>query len=173
MSGLFSQAVNQQEVAVRYCYGILFLGLLAGCMESAPIKSSNSDNVGDATQTVNKPIVKDAVPVTDGTRQDNTAVNERDQSSIAKTPFDQGNTDSDLGITSGIRQKIVNYKGPNDEGLSLNARNVKIITTGKQVTLRGPVDNADEKALIEKFAKEIAGPDKVTSELNLASQTTP
>ena len=96
-----------------------------------------------------------------------------DQSSVAKTPLDQGNSSSDLTITADIRQKIINHKGANDEGMSINARNVKIISEGKHVTLRGPVANAEEKAMIEKFAKEIAGPDNVTSQLELAPSTTP
>lgn len=181
---------------MRCCYGILLLGLFAGCMESAPTKTSNTDDQGNPDHIVNKPIVNDPAPLPDatvpraapepgssesaippaltqGTRRDNTAVNERDQSSAAKTPLDQGNSSSDITITAGIRQKIVNHKGVNDEGMSINARNVKIISEGQHVTLRGPVANAEEKALIEKFAKEIAGPDNVTSQLELAPSTTP
>jgi hyperosmotically inducible protein len=167
MPVLFSYAVNQQEVAVRCCYGILLLGLFAGCMESAPVKTSNTDNPDNTSHTVNKPVVNDSGPVP-ATPRDNTAINERDQNSAVKTPFDQGNNESDVNITAEIRQRIVNHKGANDEGMSINARNVKIITEGKHVTLRGPVSNADEKTMIEKFAKEVAGPSNVTNQLEVA-----
>lgn len=136
-------------------------------MESAPVKTSNTDNPDNTSHTVNKPVVNDSGPAP-ATPRDNTAINERDQNSAVKTPFDQGNNESDVNITAEIRQRIVNHKGANDEGMSINARNVKIITEGKHVTLRGPVSNADEKSMIEKFAKEVAGPDNVTNQLEVA-----
>lgn len=172
MSGLLSHAVNQQEVAVRCCYGILVLGLFAGCMESSPVNSSRTDNSATQPHTVNKPVVNEPGPAP-ATPRDNTAINERDQNPAAKTPLDQSNSEAALKMTASIRQKIVNYKGPNDEAMGLNARNVKIITEGQHVTLRGPVDTAEEKALLEKFAKEMAGADNVTSQLELAKPANP
>jgi len=169
---------------------------LVGCTKTSSPETSNTVKSGNPPHTVNKPVVTDTAPLpeatlprkapetsspdasippalTQGTRRDNTKVNQRDQSSNAKTPLDQGNSNSDITITADIRQKIINHKGDNDAGMSINARNVKIISEGKHVTLRGPVANAEEKTLIEKFAKEIAGPDNVTSQLELAPSTTP
>lgn len=93
---------------------------------------------------------------------DNTDKNERDRSGDTKTPGDQSNTPEDLKITQAIRQAVVK-----DESLTMTAKNVKIITAGGQVTLRGPVNSADEKMKIEKLAKTAAGEAKVDNQLEV------
>ena len=55
----------------------------------------------------------------------------------------------------------------NDKSLSTYAHNVKVITQNGQVTLKGPVRSDDEKRAIEAKAAEIAGENKVTSELGI------
>ena len=97
-------------------------------------------------------------------QRDNTAVNERDRDANAKTPIDQNENQSDIDITAGIRQRVV------DTQMSVNAQNVKIITQNGKVTLRGPVATADEKKQVEDFAKEVAGADKVESQLEVEQQ---
>ena len=57
-----------------------------------------------------------------------------------------------------------------DKSLSTYARNVKIITRNGQVTLQGPVRSEAEKQMIEKKATEVAGANKVTSELDVKPQ---
>ena len=96
--------------------------------------------------------------------RDNTAVNERDRDGTLKTPIDQNENQADIDITARIRDKVVDTK------MSVNAQNVKIITQDGSVTLRGPVETAAEKKRIEDFAHEVAGPDKVNSQLEIASQ---
>lgn len=81
---------------------------------------------------------------------DNTARNA--DSPSAQTPLDQAENEVDLEITANIRKAIVA-----DDSLSTNAHNVKIITSGGVVTLRGPVKSAEEKAAIEAKAKTVAG----------------
>ena len=54
--------------------------------------------------------------------------------------------------------------------LSTYARNIKLITENGQVTLKGPVRSEEEKRAIESKATEVAGENKVTSELNIKSQ---
>ena len=54
-----------------------------------------------------------------------------------------------------------------DEALSTTAKNVKIITINGVVTLRGPVKNPQEKGMIEAKAQQIAGVDKVDSQLEI------
>ena len=93
---------------------------------------------------------------------DNTGKNERDRSGETKTPGDQSNTPEDLKITQAIRQAVVK-----DESLTMTAKNVKIITAGGQVTLRGPVNSAEEKMKIEKLAKTAAGEAKVDNQLEV------
>src|SRR5689334_1406516 len=71
---------------------------------------------------------------------DNTARNRRDRQTNAKTADQQSNTKTDVDVTRRIRRAIVA-----DKALSTNAHNVKIITRGGKVTLKGPVRNQDEK----------------------------
>src|SRR6185295_9693582 len=93
---------------------------------------------------------------------DNTGKNERDRSGETLTPGDQSNSPEDLKITQAIRKAVVK-----DESLTMTAKNIKIITTGGQVTLRGPVNSAEEKMKIEKLAKSAAGAAKVDNQLEI------
>src|SRR6266513_2258631 len=72
-------------------------------------------------------------------KPDNTSTNERDRSGETKTSGDQSNSSADLKITQAIRQALIK-----DSELSTPAKNIKIITDNGQVTLRGPVKNAQE-----------------------------
>jgi hyperosmotically inducible protein len=93
---------------------------------------------------------------------DNTKVNERDRNNNEPTADKQKENRSDRDITQQIRQSIMK-----DTSLSTYAHNVKIITQNGQVTLKGPVRSEDEKKAIEAKAAEVAGENKVTSELDI------
>lgn len=93
---------------------------------------------------------------------DNTARNTRDRQPNAKTADQQSNTKSDVDVTRQIRRAIVA-----DQALSANAHNVKIITRGGKVTLKGPVRNQDEKQLVEAKAIEIAGAGNVRNQISV------
>ena len=93
---------------------------------------------------------------------DNTKVNQRDRNSNESTADQQKEKRSDRDITQQIRKAIVK-----DKSLSSYAHNVKVITQNGQVTLKGPVKTDDEKRSIEAKAAEVAGDNKVTSELNV------
>src|SRR3984893_13938079 len=82
------------------------------------------------------------------TKPDNTATNERDRSGETKTSGDQSNSSADLKITQAIRQALMK-----DRELLTTAKNIKVISANGQVTLRGPVKNAQEKAKIDQLAK--------------------
>ena len=70
---------------------------------------------------------------------------------------------SDRQLTKKIRQAVMA-----DKSLSTYAHNVKIISQGGTVTLKGPVRSDTEKTTIEAKAAEIAGgPDKVKSEISV------
>lgn len=97
---------------------------------------------------------------------DNTRINVRDRDDGSVTPMDQGNSQADLDTTAQIRQAILA-----DSGLSTDARNVKIITRDGHVTLRGPVNNADEKNRIAEIAIRIASAGNVNNQLEVL--TTP
>jgi len=91
---------------------------------------------------------------------DNTARNA--DSPAAQTPLDQGENEADLQISANIRKAIVA-----DDSLSANAHNVKIITSGGVVTLRGPVKSQQEKAAVEAIAKTAGGVTQVDSFLEV------
>ena len=93
---------------------------------------------------------------------DNTGKNERDRTGESKTPGDQSNSPEDLKTTQAIRQAVMK-----DNALSMTAKNIKIITAGGQVTLRGPVNTAEEKAKIEQLAKSAAGTAKIDNQLEV------
>jgi hyperosmotically inducible protein len=134
-------------------------GLIVGC----------DDNLvrGPTDKDINQITREDAdLPVTaTEVAPDNSAVNQRDRDSEAKTPLDQSNTQADIDITAKIRQRVVDLPG-----LSVNARNVKIVTADGKVTLRGPVAHADERTAIEKIAKDVAGAEKVESQLEIVEK---
>jgi hypothetical protein len=99
-------------------------------------------------------------------RPDNTGVNERDRNPNTKTPLDQGESEADRKTTAEIRQRVVNA-----ENMSINARNVKVITSDGRVTLRGPVNSAAEHDTIVRFAREAAGENNVDDQLEVAAAT--
>jgi len=94
---------------------------------------------------------------------DNTARNSVDRDRKTVTPEDQSNKKSDVDVTAQIRRAITS-----DKSLSTSARNVKIVTQGNTVALRGPVASAAEKSRIEALAKEHASGKQVRSELSIA-----
>jgi hyperosmotically inducible periplasmic protein len=96
------------------------------------------------------------------TAPDNTGVNNRDQSGETKTPGDQSNDPQDIHITTEIRRAIMK-----DANLSMTAKNIKIITVNGSVTLRGPVNTADEKKEISHIAKTAAGNARIDNELEV------
>jgi hyperosmotically inducible periplasmic protein len=89
-------------------------------------------------------------------------VNERDRNKNEPTADQQKENRSDRDITQQIRQSIMK-----DKSLSTYAHNVKVITQNGQVTLKGPVRSEDEKKTVEAKATEVAGDNKVTSELDI------
>jgi osmotically-inducible protein OsmY len=93
---------------------------------------------------------------------DNTKVNERDKKQAEPTADQQKENRPDREITRQIRRSIVQ-----DKTLSSYAHNVKIISQNGMVTLKGPVRSDDEKAAVEAKAAEVAGKDKVTSQLEV------
>jgi sporulation protein YlmC with PRC-barrel domain len=100
---------------------------------------------------------------------DNRAFTARDRSTNALTPLDQGNSKADVSTTAQIRKEILAGKE-----MSLNAKNVKIITINGQVTLRGRVNSEEEKRLIGKIADRIARSGNVNNQLevNLTTSST-
>lgn len=96
---------------------------------------------------------------------DNTAMNKVDQKDGTLTPMDQAENSADIQITANVRKQILAA-----ENLSTNADNVKIITSGGVVTLRGVVNSQDEKGWVEGIAKGVEGVTRVDNQLELNLQ---
>jgi osmotically-inducible protein OsmY len=94
---------------------------------------------------------------------DNSSVNTRDRNGENVTAMDQSNRPEDLNLTREIRKAIMS-----DDSLSMEAKNIKIITLNGAVTLRGPVKTSQEKDTIVAKATEIARNTKVNNELEIA-----
>lgn len=92
---------------------------------------------------------------------DNSARNVRDRNKTL-TPLDQGNNQADTTTTAQIRKGILA-----DKNMSVNARNVKIITNQGMVTLRGPVNTAEEKRLIGEIANSYAQAGNVDNQIEV------
>jgi hyperosmotically inducible protein len=110
-------------------------------------------------------VAQDAATQTTPAPADNTQVNQRDRNANEPTADQQKNNRSDRDITQQIRQAIVK-----DKSLSTYAHNVKIITQGGQVTLKGPVRSDDEKRVVETKAAEVVGENNVTSKLDVKAK---
>jgi hyperosmotically inducible protein len=93
---------------------------------------------------------------------DSTRRNVRDRDDQTLTPLDQGNSKADLDTTAQIRKEIIAGKN-----MSVNARNVKVISNNGRVTLRGPVNTAEEKRLIGEIANRIARSENVDNQLEV------
>ena len=93
---------------------------------------------------------------------DNTANNRRDRSGETQTSGDQSNDSAATQATAAIRRAVVA-----DDSLSMTAKNIKIITAGDTITLRGPVQSAEEKTKIEQLAQSAAGNAKIDNQLEV------
>jgi hyperosmotically inducible protein len=99
---------------------------------------------------------------TTGSPVENTERNVRDKGDKTLTPEDQLENEADVKITADIRKAITD-----DESLSTDAHNVKIITRNGMVTLRGPVNSAAEKTKLQAIAQKTPGVSMVHNELEI------
>jgi osmotically-inducible protein OsmY len=118
--------------------------------------------IGGAVCSVNA-APSDYLPSSNKSAADNSAQNARDRDGEQMMPTDQSNKPEDVDLTRRIRQAV-----ERDSNLSMEAKNIKIITVDGVVWLRGPVKNADEKVEIARAAREIAGARNVRDQLEVA-----
>ncbi len=95
---------------------------------------------------------------------DNTQQNVRDRGVDTLTPLDQGGNEIDRTITQRIRQGVMK-----EDGLSMTAKNVKIITVEAEVTLPGPVKSEQERTLIASLAQQTMNVKRVDNQLEIAA----
>lgn len=95
---------------------------------------------------------------------DNTKKNQRDVANDmdTKTPLDQGENETDRNITADIRKAVVAK-----DGLSTNAKNVKIITNGGVVTLRGAVESEGERDIVSAIARDTKNVTRIDNQLEV------
>ncbi len=99
---------------------------------------------------------------------DNTGVNDRDKGGTTMLPTDQSESPTDRDITQSIRKSVIA-----DSALSPTAKNVKIITSGGVVTLRGPVKTQAEKTAIADKAQQTPNVKRVDNQLDVQSDQAP
>ena len=96
------------------------------------------------------------------TAADNMGRNVQYRSGEILAPDDQSESKTDRRLTHWIRQAVVA-----DMSLSRTAQRIKISTSNRVVTLRGLVNNSQERDRIETKAQYIAGKNKVYSQLEI------
>jgi hyperosmotically inducible periplasmic protein len=172
-----SSVVISENIAMRISCVLLVALALAGCGEidanrSAPVVDRDAPaapTTGEAARTPATPADNtardgDKTPPP-GTEPTNTGVNVRDTDRVTrdpKLPIDQKENQADIDVTAKIRQRILET-----EGMSVNARNAKIITADGKVTLRGPVESDQERETIGRIAQEVAGAGNVENHLEV------
>lgn len=97
------------------------------------------------------------------TPADNTKVNTRDRAAGAVTADQQKENAADRELSQKIRRSLTA-----DKGLSTYAHNVKVVSQGGSVTLKGPVRTEQEKQSVEAKAVAVAGAGHVINELTVA-----
>jgi hyperosmotically inducible periplasmic protein len=105
------------------------------------------------------------IPASSRSEAGNTARTADQTTPEALASTDQGQADEDLRITASVRESVTR-----DKSLSANARNIKIITSGGSVTLRGTVENEQERNKIEAYAELADGVDRVENMLEVAKK---
>jgi hyperosmotically inducible protein len=140
---------NLQSAALAACVTFPLCLLLVGCKEKV-----DSSTGASGAAPANRALAADA---------DNSGRNVRDRNDATLTSGDQSNTPEDRNITQKVRKTLMS--GTND--YSMTAKNIKIITTGGKVTLRGPVKTDAEKAGIVTAAKSVAGDANVEDQLEV------
>jgi hyperosmotically inducible periplasmic protein len=103
-----------------------------------------------------------AIYLAAGSALENSQRNVRDRDGTTLTPDEQKGDKKDIKITTKIRKALIK-----DKSLSVNAHNIKIITSNRVVTLRGIVEYAGESLAIEKIAKKTRGVLRVDNQLEI------
>ena len=98
------------------------------------------------------------------TEADNSKHNKTIEETKSLNAQDQGSSEGDIKLTQSIRKEVVDQ-----DKFSSDAKNIKIISLGGNVTLKGPVKSIDEKKKIEAIANKIAGKNKMKSEITIAN----
>ena len=127
---------------------------LACALALAACKKNENENEPGATKTTGAPL-----------QADSTKLNERDRGGTTMLPRDQSNSSEDIDVTSRIRKSLVA-----DGNLSMDAKNVKIITRDGSVVLRGIVKDENEKKAVLDHARRVQGVKNVDNQLDVKAR---
>ena len=144
---IFEGLVYKPDRKAKWCIALLPLML---CGSFALVSSASAEYRQDAQEP-------SAQPNADNTKK-NLPTNHQD----ANRADQQSDAARDRELTRKIRQALVQ-----DKSLSVYAHNIKIITRGGVVYLKGPVRSQTEKDSIDARATEIAGASNVKNELTV------
>ena len=196
-SSLFSSRSVAATLAVSVG---LMTSLLAGCATKEPTAPSSTPEVTPPRSmpmdrpATSKPAASTAATVTPSTVTPSTVTSSTAESAILPnrdtadhaaaaqqpadnsgrnlsedgrevTPLDQGNSSTDMTITSTIRASLSDR-----HDLSINAKNIKIITREGVVTLRGVVADQRERDIVLKIAGTAADAQRVDDHLDMTSK---
>jgi len=106
-----------------------------------------------------------AVDAKEAPKADNSAQNVGAERRDAVTAEKQDNKRRNVEILAQIRKTIVA-----DNGLSISAKNAKILFKDGLVTLKGPVDSDLEKARLEELAKSCSSVSSVKNLLTVSAK---
>jgi osmotically-inducible protein OsmY len=134
--------------------GLALLAGLVGCGDQAPASSKT------ATLPASGPPSASGAAI-DRPRPDNSAAN-RSDGQDALTPMNQGASAADTRETADIRKAIMA-----DPMLSVDAQNIKIITSKGQLTLRGVVDSVDERKRVYQIVENVTATDVFDDQLRV------
>jgi hyperosmotically inducible protein len=96
---------------------------------------------------------------------DNSQANRGDASKYAVTAQNQDNKKSDIKMLGKIRRHIVSAKG-----ISMDAKNIKILVSHGEVTLKGPVKSEGEKTKLEEIAKSCCPEAAIVSQITVITK---
>lgn len=102
-----------------------------------------------------------ATPARPGPEADNTGRNKTHDRRLEAE--DQSNTKADVAVVRQIRRALTE-----DDSLSMDAHNAKIIVSGSRITLRGPVASTAERQKVEDIVRKSAGSRQIANELEVS-----
>ncbi len=147
---------------------VLRLGVVlgvCGLCTGLPLAANAAEGTARADNTAKVPGAKQRGEAAEAKTHeaDNTGRNKRDRDDKTLTADDQGNSGSEVEALAKIRRAIID-----DDALSVNAHNVKIILEKNTVTLRGVVNSKAEKQRVEALAKQSADGKRIVNKLDVS-----
>ncbi len=137
---------------IQTLIAIAAIGLASACAHD----EDRSARAERRTETAGDEARRAEADIERSTTDDDSEVVESEDVTVA----DQGNSDEDIAITQAIRSAVTR-----DDSLSMSARNVAIITRESVVTLRGNVNSADERMIVERHAANVEGVARIDNQL--------